>query len=215
MEIIIPLTITFVVLKLTHVINWSWWWVLSPLWIAGIISAIWWGVFGTTALFARLFKSETKTIRSKRRILFCVLGVVLFWLAMWQRGTSYEYYEFYEYTQHDLAADILLFLAYFFAIFGSYLWAKEKGRNWKWAAIGLLGPFGYIVLRKLKDKRVDEKETTGKALGEIETDFREIMATQDNGEKLTKVTERFCPKCGHKLSRRMIYCPNCGSKVSN
>lgn len=27
------LTIVFIVLKLTHVINWSWWWVLSPLWI--------------------------------------------------------------------------------------------------------------------------------------------------------------------------------------
>lgn len=25
------LTITFIVLKLTHVINWSWFWVLSPL----------------------------------------------------------------------------------------------------------------------------------------------------------------------------------------
>jgi len=24
------LTIVFIVLKLTHVINWSWWWVLSP-----------------------------------------------------------------------------------------------------------------------------------------------------------------------------------------
>lgn len=23
----------FVVLKLTNIINWSWWWVLSPLWI--------------------------------------------------------------------------------------------------------------------------------------------------------------------------------------
>lgn len=28
------LTIAFVVLKLTHVIGWSWWWVLSPLWIS-------------------------------------------------------------------------------------------------------------------------------------------------------------------------------------
>jgi hypothetical protein len=28
----------FVVLKLTHVIAWSWWWVLSPLWIG---AAIW------------------------------------------------------------------------------------------------------------------------------------------------------------------------------
>lgn len=28
------LTIVFIVLKLTHVIDWSWWWVLSPLWIS-------------------------------------------------------------------------------------------------------------------------------------------------------------------------------------
>ena len=28
------LLVAFVVLKLTHVINWSWWWVLSPLWIS-------------------------------------------------------------------------------------------------------------------------------------------------------------------------------------
>ena len=28
------LTITFIVLKLTNVINWSWWWVLSPIWIS-------------------------------------------------------------------------------------------------------------------------------------------------------------------------------------
>ena len=30
------LTIVFIVLKLVGTINWSWWWVLSPLWI-GII----------------------------------------------------------------------------------------------------------------------------------------------------------------------------------
>ena len=28
------LTIAFIVLKLTGVIGWSWWWVLSPLWIS-------------------------------------------------------------------------------------------------------------------------------------------------------------------------------------
>jgi len=28
------LTILFIGLKLTHVINWSWWWVLSPIWIS-------------------------------------------------------------------------------------------------------------------------------------------------------------------------------------
>ena len=28
------LTVAFIVLKLTHIINWSWWWILSPLWIS-------------------------------------------------------------------------------------------------------------------------------------------------------------------------------------
>ena len=31
------LTILFIGLKLAHVINWSWWWVLSPLWISFLI----------------------------------------------------------------------------------------------------------------------------------------------------------------------------------
>jgi hypothetical protein len=31
------LTVAFVVLKLTKVIAWSWWWVLSPLWISFIL----------------------------------------------------------------------------------------------------------------------------------------------------------------------------------
>jgi hypothetical protein len=43
------LTIVFIVLKLLHKIDWSWWWVLSPMWISfaltiGIlllIAAIW------------------------------------------------------------------------------------------------------------------------------------------------------------------------------
>jgi len=35
------LLILFIVLKLTHTINWSWWWVLSPLWIpVAIVVAI-------------------------------------------------------------------------------------------------------------------------------------------------------------------------------
>ena len=31
------LTVLFIGLKLTHVINWSWWWVLSPIWISALI----------------------------------------------------------------------------------------------------------------------------------------------------------------------------------
>ena len=44
------LTLLFVYLKLTDVINWSWWWVLSPLWISTAIGlfvivlvlTVWW-----------------------------------------------------------------------------------------------------------------------------------------------------------------------------
>lgn len=31
------LFVAFLVLKLTHVINWSWWWITAPLWIPAVI----------------------------------------------------------------------------------------------------------------------------------------------------------------------------------
>lgn len=34
------LTILFIGLKLTNNISWSWWWVLSPLWISALIGLI-------------------------------------------------------------------------------------------------------------------------------------------------------------------------------
>lgn len=34
------LTIVFIVLKLTKVIDWSWWWVLSPAWISFAIGML-------------------------------------------------------------------------------------------------------------------------------------------------------------------------------
>lgn len=34
------LSLAFIVLKLTHYVAWSWWWVLSPIWLsAGIVVA--------------------------------------------------------------------------------------------------------------------------------------------------------------------------------
>ena len=32
------LTILFIGLKLTHYIDWSWWWVLSPIWIVALFA---------------------------------------------------------------------------------------------------------------------------------------------------------------------------------
>ena len=40
------LTILFIALKLTNVIDWSWWWVLAPLWIPVVV------VLGIVAIVA-------------------------------------------------------------------------------------------------------------------------------------------------------------------
>lgn len=45
------LAVLFIALKLTHVINWSWWWVLAPIWI-GFAIAIIFIAFFVIALFA-------------------------------------------------------------------------------------------------------------------------------------------------------------------
>ena len=39
------LFLTFLILKLTHTIDWSWWWVTSPIWIPLIIVLIILGIF--------------------------------------------------------------------------------------------------------------------------------------------------------------------------
>lgn len=52
------LTITFIVLKLTNVISWSWVWVLSPLWI----SLIWGLIFiGGLAISVRVTSEHKRT----------------------------------------------------------------------------------------------------------------------------------------------------------
>lgn len=34
------LTIVFIVLKLLHKIDWSWWWVLAPIWISWAVGTL-------------------------------------------------------------------------------------------------------------------------------------------------------------------------------
>lgn len=47
------LTIVFVVLKLCKVIDWNWWWVLSPLWIPLGMAVV---IIGCIVLAVQLFK---------------------------------------------------------------------------------------------------------------------------------------------------------------
>lgn len=46
------LTVAFVVLKLMHYIDWSWWWVLSPLWISLAMVVVILSIVGVVAYIA-------------------------------------------------------------------------------------------------------------------------------------------------------------------
>lgn len=50
------LTILFIGLKLTNVISWSWWWVLSPLWISALFVLTIILIVGIVAVIAEINK---------------------------------------------------------------------------------------------------------------------------------------------------------------
>ena len=52
------LFIVFLVLKLTGTIDWSWWWVTSPLWIPFATAAVILGVVGLIAVIASYINSK-------------------------------------------------------------------------------------------------------------------------------------------------------------
>jgi hypothetical protein len=54
------LGILFIALKLTGVIGWSWWWVLSPLWIP-------WALFAFGALLGLSVYLTAKALTTRRR----------------------------------------------------------------------------------------------------------------------------------------------------
>ena len=50
------LTVAFVVLRLCKVIDWSWWWVLSPLWMPWAIAFVVMGIVGTIVVAVKVIK---------------------------------------------------------------------------------------------------------------------------------------------------------------
>lgn len=45
------LAIVFITLKLTSVIAWSWWWVLSPLWVPSVLVLLLCALAGIAAMY--------------------------------------------------------------------------------------------------------------------------------------------------------------------
>lgn len=61
-DVLSPIVVfTPIVLKLTGVVRWSWWWVLSPLWISGILLAL--VVLGVCALLIGSFWHSRRQAR--------------------------------------------------------------------------------------------------------------------------------------------------------
>ena len=52
------LFIVFLVLKLTNVIDWSWWWVTSPLWIPFVAAAVILGIVGVIVIIIEYINNK-------------------------------------------------------------------------------------------------------------------------------------------------------------
>jgi hypothetical protein len=59
------LTITFIVLKLCKVIDWSWWWVLSPIWIIVLLIGTFGIIYLTLTLGIPLIRLLIREQRSR------------------------------------------------------------------------------------------------------------------------------------------------------
>lgn len=51
----VVLFLIFLILKLTHQINWSWWWITSPLWIPLAVSVL---ILMFVGIIALLYKNK-------------------------------------------------------------------------------------------------------------------------------------------------------------
>ena len=58
------LTIVFITLKLTGYIAWSWWWVLSPLWISFLLAAL--IIIGLLGFMAKQEAEDREWMRKRR-----------------------------------------------------------------------------------------------------------------------------------------------------
>jgi hypothetical protein len=72
------LLIAFIVLKLCNVINWSWWWVLSPAWITAGIASLLLGAIGVLEyLSSRSRARQSKKYREATKDLYNALDNAL------------------------------------------------------------------------------------------------------------------------------------------
>ena len=74
--------IVFLVLKLTHTVDWSWWWVTAPLWGYLALSLLGW-------LIGVLFVTGVLTVAGLFTALVAVLAFIVSWpVQAWERSQN-------------------------------------------------------------------------------------------------------------------------------
>ena len=61
------LTIIFIVLKLTKVITWSWWWVLSPIWITWGLVIVMLFILGIASIALAIKANKKNSFKNKNK----------------------------------------------------------------------------------------------------------------------------------------------------
>lgn len=209
-----PLTITFVVLKLIGVIDWSWWWVFAPLWIAAIIMGIMSGVFGGVATIGWLREKRRRTGRTWAPKVAGILSIIAGAMGL----------------VAAIAAPIILGMPFFLPggeLFVGLIFFSATG------TVALTG--GIVALRR-KAWWLALAGAIAATLGVwwlgvpsiimvaiSKKEFRVEEATVPAQQKTAPIilpppieqqpTMNFCPECGFKITKLMAYCPNCGRKL--
>jgi hypothetical protein len=210
-----PLTITFVVLKLIGVIDWSWWWVFSPLWIAGIITGIMFGVFGGIATTAWLRQRSIERGRTWVPKVAGILSIIAGAMALWAAIASPNILgiSFFLPGGEFFVALIFLSVAGTVALTGGIVAVRRKA--WGLALAGAIAatwfmwPLGVpsIIMVAISKKEFRVKEAATPAQ-------QHTMPIILPPPMEQQPTMNFCPECGHKVTEQMAYCPNCGRKLS-
>lgn len=66
MELGTLLFIVFLILKLTGVITWSWWWVTCPLWVGFVFSLVIWLIFSVLFGVVGLSSRKRTSLNTRR-----------------------------------------------------------------------------------------------------------------------------------------------------
>jgi len=117
------------------------------------------------------------------------------------------------------------------------LWVlHQKYRKFWWIFI-LFVPFGWIIFLCLENRILENRstlqESTKDATSHIETESTEGLSIRENNtqqpergstqsnrptsiskQRKDKDTKNFCPSCGYKVTKKMVFCPKCGGKLS-